>query len=203
MIDGERVRLRAMEPEDAERGYKWINDREVTRTLMARYPFSLVAEREFLQNAAKALDFHDVRLAIETKEGAQTGGRPPVHIGFCGLHRGSAEDRHAELGIMIGDKEYWDQGYGSDAMMAVLRFAFFQMNLHKVSLGVFELNPRAQAVYRKCGFVEEGRRREEYYQDGRYWDVIWMSVLRREFDALHGPAQVAEPAQTANSIAGA
>jgi hypothetical protein len=53
---------------------------------------------------------------------------------------------------------------------------------------VFSINPRAQAVYRKCGFIEEGRGREEYYQDGRYVDVIRMGVLRREFDALHGPA---------------
>ncbi len=66
----------------------------------------------------------------------------------------------------------------------ILRFAFEQMNLNKVSLGVFEFNERAIACYRKCGFVEEGRLREEYYQDGRYWDVIRMSILRREYDAL-------------------
>jgi RimJ/RimL family protein N-acetyltransferase len=182
MLDGERVRLRAPEPEDAERAYRWINDREVTRTLMARYPFSLEAEKEWATNASKPNEFSEARFAIETKDG--------VHIGFCGLHRGSPEDRHAELGIMIGEKEYWSQGHGTDAMLTALRFAFYQMNLHKVSLGVFEFNARAQAVYRKCGFVEEGRRREEYYQDGRYWDVVWMSVLRREFEALYAAAAI-------------
>jgi RimJ/RimL family protein N-acetyltransferase len=60
------------------------------------------------------------------------------------------------------------------------------MNLNKVKLGVFDGNDRAHAVYRKCGFVEDGRLRQEYYQDGRYWDVIQMSVLRDEFYALHG-----------------
>jgi RimJ/RimL family protein N-acetyltransferase len=102
------------------------------------------------------------------------------------LHNGRPEDRHAELGIMIGEKEYWNRGYGTDAVGTLVRFAFEQMNLNKVTLGVFEFNERAQAVYQKLGFVVEGRAREDYYQDGRYWDIIRMSVLRREYDALHG-----------------
>jgi RimJ/RimL family protein N-acetyltransferase len=178
MIKGKLVNLRAVELADAERAYRWINDRDVTNTLMARYPYSLEAEKEFVQGASKGMDFSDVRLAIDTKDG--------VHIGLCGLHRGRPEDRHAELGIMIGEKDYWDQGYGTDTVMTVVRFGFEQMNLHKVSLGVMDFNPRGQAVYTRVGFVEEGRSREEYFQDGRYWDVIRMSVLRREFEALHG-----------------
>jgi len=65
------------------------------------------------------------------------------------------------------------------------------MNLHKVALGVFEFNERAQACYRKCGFVDEGRFREEYFQDGRHWDVIRMSILRGEWEVLSSEAQVA------------
>jgi RimJ/RimL family protein N-acetyltransferase len=179
MIEGKMVRLRALEPTDAERAFLWINDREVTQFLMARYPMSLAAERDWVTNAAKPMEFADARFAIETKADA-------VHIGMCGLHRARPEDRNAELGIMIGDKSYWDGGYGTDAMITVLRFAFEQMNLHKVALGVFEFNERAQAVYRKCGFVEEGRSREEVYQDGGYIDVLRMSILKREWEALHG-----------------
>lgn len=189
---GKLVRLRALEPEDAERAYRWINDREVTQFLMARYPYSLAAEKDWAAAAAKPADFSEVRFAIETLDG--------VHIGICGLHRGRPEDRLADLGIMIGEKEYWSQGYGTDAMLTVLRFAFYQMNLNKVTLGVFEINPRARAVYEKCGFIEEGRGREEYYQDGRYIDVIRMGVLRREFEALHGAAEVRN---TVNSQVGA
>ena len=187
MLDGKLVRLRALEPTDDERAYKWINDREVTHYLMARYPISLAAEKEWLAGAARPNNFGEVRLAIETTDG--------MHIGNCGLHRGRPEDRHAELGIMVGDKDYHSNGYGTDAVMTLVRFAFEQMNLNKVSLGVFEFNERAQAVYRKSGFVEEGRAREEYFQDGRYWDIIRMGVLRREFEALHGAA-AAGAAQT-------
>jgi RimJ/RimL family protein N-acetyltransferase len=188
MIEGKLVRLRALEPTDAERAFQFINDREVTQFLMARYPWSLAAERDFVTESAKRIEFGDVRLAIETKEDR-------VHIGMCGLHRARPEDRNAELGIMIGDKSYWNGGYGTDAMMTLLRLGFEQMNLHKVALGVFDFNERAQAVYRRCGFVEEGRFREEVFQDGRYVDVVRMSVLRREFEALRGAASVATRAE--------
>ncbi|HUF52452.1 MAG TPA: GNAT family protein [Dehalococcoidia bacterium] len=179
MIEGKLVRLRAIELDDAERAYRWMNDREVTRYLMARYPMSRETEKEWVQNASKPLDYTGVRLAIETKDG--------VHIGNCGLHRGRVEDRNAELGIGICEKEYWGRGFGTDTMMTLVRFAFEQMNLNKVTLGVFEFNERGHNTYRKVGFVEEGRAREDVYQDGRYWDVIRMSILRREFEALHGP----------------
>ena len=66
------------------------------------------------------------------------------------------------------------------------------MNFHRIALGVFEFNARAQAVYRKVGFVDEGREREAYYQDGRYWDVLRMSILREEWDARRAAPLVAE-----------
>ena len=189
MIEGKLVRLRAVEPEDAENAFHWMNDREVSRGLMARYPFSHETERDWVENATRPLDFGNVRFAIETKDG--------VHIGHCGLHGGSAENRRAELGIMIGEKEYWGRGFGADTMITLLRFAFEQMNLHKVTLGVFEFNERGLAMYTKLGFVEEGRFRDDLFQDGRYWDLVRMSILRREYEAIHGAlGAAAVPATT-------
>ena len=186
MLEGRLVRLRGLEPSDLENAYTWVNDREVTHYLMVRYPWSRAQEEKYLtENAAQGSSFQDVRLAIETLDG--------VHIGMTGLHRARPEDRAAELGIMIGDKSFWSSGYGTDTLQTLLRFAFDQMNLHKVMLGVFEFNERAQACYRKCGFVDEGRFREEYFQDGRYWDVLRMSILKREWRALQAtvPVEVA------------
>ena len=87
------------------------------------------------------------------------------------------------MGIVIGEKEYWSKGYGTDTVRALLRFAFEQMNLNRVELGTFDFNERAQACYRKCGFVEEGRRREDRFIDGRYHDLVIMGILRREWEA--------------------
>ena len=199
-IDGRLIRLRALEPEDAERAYRWINDREnVSRYLMARYPYSMSFEKEFMAEATKKNEFSEARFAIETKDG--------VHIGMCGLHQARPEDRTAELGIMIGEVEYQSRGYGSDAVLTLVTFGFETMNLNRVSLGTFEFNERAYAVYKKIGFVDEGREREAYYQDGRYWDILRMSVLRREFDALHRaaavPATEPAPVTSVNTPAGA
>jgi RimJ/RimL family protein N-acetyltransferase len=178
MLEGELVRLRALEPEDLERCYRWLNDPEVTRFIEGgRYPPSMVQEREWLDNAVRNRSgFANVLLAMETKDG--------VHIGNIGLHEGSPEHRRAKLGIITGDKDYWSKGYGTDAIRRLLRFAFEQMNLNRVELGTFDFNERAQACYRKCGFVEEGRRRQDRYIDGAYHDLIIMGILRSEWEAL-------------------
>ena len=188
MIEGKQIRLRALEQGDLERVYEWANDREVTRFLMIRYPMSRGDEEKWLSESSGKNGFeHGVRLAIETKDG--------THIDVTGLHNVSPEDRCAELGIMIGDKSFWSNGYGTDAIVTLLRFAFDQMNLHRVGLGVFPFNERGMACYLKCGFTEEGRNRENLYRDGRYHDVIRMGILRDEFEQLHD----AKEAQTATA----
>ncbi len=178
MLEGKMVRLRALESADLERAYTWINDREVTRYLTARYPMSRQDERRWLEDAPSNGFANGVRLAIETKDG--------VHIGNLDLNQTRPEDCKAGLGIMIGDKAYWSNGYGTDAIVTLLRFAFHEMNLNRVWLHVFEFNERAFACYEKCGFREEGRLREHVFSEGRYWDVLVMGVLRKEFEALNG-----------------
>src|SRR3972149_5295815 len=95
------------------------------------------------------------------------------------------------LGIVSGDKECWDQGYGTDAVRTALRFAFQEMNLNRVWLRTFEFNERAAACYRRCGFREEGRQRQHLFKRGRYWDAILMGILREEFEALEAGGTVA------------
>ncbi len=174
MLEGSLVRLRAMEPEDMEAALKWVNDREVTLWLTSlRYPMSRKDEQTWLDDAPANSFEHGVRLAIETKAGK--------HIGSINLHRTNSEDRKAGLGIMIGEKDHWSNGYGTDAVRTLLKLAFDEMNLHRVWLHVFADNERAVACYVKCGFREEGRLRQEVFQEGRYQDVIVMGVLEDEF----------------------
>ena len=174
LIQGRLVRLRAREPEDAERGFHWINDYEVSRFLVSRYPISLQEEREFFRTTPKA-SFFGLHLAIETLAG--------VHIGLIDLRDVQPENRTAEIGVMIGDKRYWNGGYGSDAVRTLTRFAFRVMNLQRVHLRTYEYNPRAVAAFRRAGFREEGRLRRHVYMEGRHWDVILMGCLREEFEA--------------------
>ena len=181
MLEGTLVRLRALESTDLERVYTWINDRDVTRYVVDRYPLSRADEERWLNERPANGFANGVRLAIETKDG--------VHIGNVDLHQTNLEDRKAGLGIMLGEKDYWAKGYGTDAIDTLLKFAFHEMNLNRVWLHVFEFNERAMVCYQKCGFKEEGRLRQHYYQEGRYWDSVVMGILRDEFDALHSARQ--------------
>jgi RimJ/RimL family protein N-acetyltransferase len=151
-----------------------INDREVMNNLLMRYPVSRYQEEKWIE---KALDDGSQRnkvFALETKEG--------VYLGGIGLHKIDWENRHAEAGIVIGKKEHWNKGYGTDAMIAILDFAFNQMNLHRVYLRVFEYNQRGVRSYEKCGFKKEGVLREDRYVRGEYRDTIMMGILRDEFN---------------------
>jgi len=174
MIEGTLVRLRPMDMGDLERNYRWVNDREVTRFLALRYPMSLSAEEAWMrERVAQPISLHSVMFAIETRD----GGR---HIGNTNLFNVVPEDRRAELGIMIGEKDCWSKGYGSDAVRALVRFGFEEMNLRRVQLHTYAYNERAIAAYRKAGFVEEGRLRAFHYAEGAYHDAIVMAVLRDE-----------------------
>jgi RimJ/RimL family protein N-acetyltransferase len=177
ILEGRLVRLRAMAMDDLQRDHAWINDQEVIRHLAARYPVSLAEEERWLSNTPPGNFANGVRLAIDTKEGR--------HIGNIDFLKPSPADRCAALGIMIGDKEYWSQGYGTDAMTTFLRFGFEQMNLNRAWLHVFAENERAIACYKKCGMQVEGRLRGHRHQEGHYQDVLEMGILREEFEALH------------------
>lgn len=175
MIRGKLVDLRAPEMSDLDRNTRWINDREVTQFLSLRYQMSLAAEEAWMRDlVSKPLSYERPFFAIDTKDGA--------HIGNTNLFNVRPAVRHAELGIMVGEKEYWSRGYGSDALRTLLGFAFGEMNLNRVELFVYDFNARAQAAYRKCGFVEEGRRRQALYRRGAWHDLVVMSVLREEWE---------------------
>lgn len=178
LIRGNRVVLRAREPEDAERAFRWINDYEVSRFLIMRYPQSREEEQAWVRNTPK-VGFFGLHLSIDTLDG--------VHIGNIDLRDVQPENRTAEIGVMIGDKRYWSGGYGSDAVRTLTRFAFQIMNLQKVHLRTYEYNERGQAAFRKAGFREEGRLRRHLYMEGRYWDVLVMGCLREEFEAEDVP----------------
>lgn len=173
MLKGERVTLRPPRAEDLEANLGWIHDPEVTRFLSFRYPLTEAEEEEWLR---RPQGFGAVRFAIETEDGR--------HIGNCGLEAVDRESRFAVFGIMIGEKDCWSRGYGTDALRTLLRFGFETMNLHRVELEVLEFNARGIRSYEKCGFQVEARLRRHAYREGEYHDALVMGILRPEYDAL-------------------
>jgi RimJ/RimL family protein N-acetyltransferase len=175
MIYGRRIRLRGVEQEDLIQFVTWLNDPEVIANLEMYRPLSMAEEQHWFEGMLKRPP--DERpLVIEISEG--DGWRM---IGNLSLLNIDWRNRSAEVGIFIGDKSCWNQGYGTEAMKLMLRHAFEMLNLNRVYLRVYETNPRAIRAYQKAGYVVEGRDRQGEYRNGKYWDVIRMSVLRKEW----------------------
>lgn len=171
-LEGERIYLRPPEMLDVPHLTRWINDLEVSKYILSRTPTISISEEEWVKDQAKDKD--SVSLIIVLKE----GDVPIGNLGLCGIR---SFDRNPSLGIMIGEKHCWSNGYGTEAIKLLLSYAFNYLNLHKVGLCVLASNERAQRVYAKCGFVVTGREPEDVFVDGHYEDMILMSVLCRDF----------------------
>lgn len=98
-------------------------------------------------------------------------------------------NRLAECGLFIGVKKYWGKGYGTDALLTLLRYGFDTLNFNRIQLCVMAFNQRAIHVYEKIGFVREGTQREAHFYKGQYWDMHHYSILRREWEARYGASK--------------
>jgi diamine N-acetyltransferase len=185
MIYGERVRLRAAERDDLPRFVTWLNDPEVRQYLLINRPLSMAQEEHWFENMQKQPASEQV-LVIEVKAGEEW--KP---IGNVSFNQIDWINRSAEIGIFIGEKPFWSQGYGRETMKVMLKYGFDTLNLNRIFLRVFEHNKRGIRAYEYAGFQHEGRLRQAQYLDGCYCDVLLMSVLRSEWQnekaASNGP----------------
>ena len=150
MLKGKRVRLRPKRLEDALQDYTWNRDRELAR-LDGSLPPSITFN-DYLE--AYALEMKNPlprreRFAIETAEG--------LHIGNCMYYDMDGERGEVEVGILIGDKRYWNQGYGTEALELLLDFLFASTSVNNVRLHTLGWNHRAQRAFEKCGFIPASR----------------------------------------------
>jgi RimJ/RimL family protein N-acetyltransferase len=122
---------------------------------------------------------HERPLMIDIRLGEEW-----LPVGDLGFSTIDWRARSAEFGIVVGEKNYWDQGYGSEAIRLLLQHGFETLNLNRISLRVYATNERARHAYQKIGFREEGVLRQAEYRQGQYLDVILMSVLKSEWEGI-------------------
>ncbi|MCX6067479.1 MAG: GNAT family protein [Chloroflexi bacterium] len=177
MIYGERIRLRGVEKEDLPHFVEWMNDPEVIEGLLAFWPISSADEQRWFEHLP---DREPVErpLSIDVR-----AGEAWQHIGSCGYQHIEWKAREGEIGISIGVKALWNQGYGTEAVKLLLKQGFETLNLNRIYLRVNATNLRAIRSYEKCGFVLEGRLRQALYQYGSFQDLLIMSVLRSEWES--------------------
>ena len=179
MIPGRNIRLRSIDRDDLPRFVRWFADPEV-RTHLAQYrPLSLEQEERWFEQNLSAEDTQ--AWAIDAlPEGTESKGWE--HIGGCGYHAIDWRNRSGEIGILIGVKEYWNLGYGTDVVRTLVAWGFSTLNLNRVFLRVYADNPRGIRCYEKVGFQLEGRLRQDNFHDGAYRDTLVMAVLRTDWE---------------------
>jgi len=175
LFTGKLVRLAASRPEDKEKLALWTNDSEYLRLLdddpaIPRNVDYFSEQEKKPREGNNSFHFH-----IRTLEDDKLIGFTSIWVSWT--------NQVGWFGIGIGDPDYRGKGYGSDAISVLMRYAFHELNLHRLTLGVFSYNTRAIRAYTKLGFVEEGRLREALFRDGKRHDILHMGLLRRDWEA--------------------
>jgi RimJ/RimL family protein N-acetyltransferase len=175
LFRGRLVRLAAHNLEkEADRYALWSRDSEYLRMLDSDPARPRTAEK-WKQDLTERLERpNNFMFAVRTLEDDQL-------IGFVNLWVHSWAQAEAGVGIGMGEADYRGRGYGTDAMRLVLRYAFAELNLRRVTLEAFAHNARAIRSYEKAGFKHEGLEREWARRDGQRLDVVHMGILRAEW----------------------
>jgi RimJ/RimL family protein N-acetyltransferase len=168
MIVGGKTRLRGKRLADAPDDYAWQTDPELAELDAA--PLLTVSFQQYLSSYASELRYPSPirqRFAIETLDGE--------HIGNCTFYAINKRRSEAELGIMIGNRNYWDKGYGVDAVITLVNYIFQRTKLNRIYLKTLVSNTRAQKCFQKCGFILYGKRKRDSY------DFVLMELHRKQW----------------------
>ncbi len=149
----------------------WFEDLEVTGRLLRRLPPSLSEEQEWLEKMGK--DPSTIIWAVEHE------GRL---VGTTGIHDIDWAQQHGTTGTLIGDKTAWHRGLAGELMQLRTDFAFRQLTLRKLNSSYLEGNEASWRAQQKSGYREVGRRRQEYFRDGRWLDLVLTEVLREDWE---------------------
>jgi ribosomal-protein-alanine N-acetyltransferase len=174
IVQGERIRLEPPRPEFLPTYVRWFADTDVTRYLLHRFPFTEKQEQEWLDATSK--DEHKVVWAIVLNHSDKL-------IGNTGLEKISWQHRHAESGIVIGEKDEWGKGYATEAMRLRTRYAFRQLGLEKVYTSVIASNEWSRRALLHAGYKPSGVWRHHFFTGGRWHDAWLAEVLRHEWEA--------------------
>jgi [ribosomal protein S5]-alanine N-acetyltransferase len=175
-IDGKKICLRQYELKDLDTWYNWFNDAQVVKLMdQRRWPNTKEKQKQYLERMS--VSSSDIQLAIVYKLN-------DTLIGTVGLHGIDAINRNADVSIIIGDKKYWGKGLAKEAIGLLVRHAFGMVNLHKLTAGFISANTASRKLFESFGFKQEALLCEQVYLDGKYYDIIRMGLLKRNYALL-------------------
>ncbi len=178
MLKGTKVVLRPMQQEDIIRQHEFNQDLEL---------YGLDSTFPRVSSIERTQSFYDSRTRTDENLAAFAIEADGQYIGYCGLMDLQNRYGNLELGILIGDRAYWGRGYGRETVHLLLNYAFHYLGARRIALTTHAKNERAIRCYLACGFVEEGRPRKVLWIEGKYTDLVEMSILRDEWQAAEQP----------------
>jgi RimJ/RimL family protein N-acetyltransferase len=170
---GKRLYLRPISREDISQMTVWMNDPDTTRFLSMVHPMSLEGELKWFENT-ETNKGKNVIFAIVLKDSDEM-------IGVMGLHGIDHLHGIATTGSYIGKEEYRGKGYGTEAKMLVLEYAFNTLNLRKICSFVYDFNLRSKRCLEKCGYRVEGVLKKQHYRNGEYRDDVLLAIFKEDF----------------------
>lgn len=170
-LRGRKTTLRPMTVDDAPTLQRWVNDPEIRTFIERTLPISIMEEVEWINGGSKSSKA-GIHLVIEVKG---------VPIGVMGIDKIDWVSRIGTTGAIIGEKRYWNKGYGTDAKMALLKYAFDTLGLRKMMSAVKAFNVRSLKYSLHCGYKIEGRLRNQFFVDGKYHDEIILGLFREDW----------------------
>lgn len=169
-----RIYLRALEPDDYKTSIIWRNDSDISGMLSGQ-KFFVSEEIEKRWVADAIYNEKNVRLAVCTIDDNK-------YIGNVYLTDLNMVNRAANSHVLIGNKDYWSQGYGSEALRLLLCYAFNELGLNRIQAGIIDTNIASLKMHEKCGYKVEGVRRQAIFKGGRFHDQTILSILREEYE---------------------
>ena len=172
-IQGDRILFRELHPDEVGETYcSWMNDPEVVQYLECRWTEYTVEDLKDWVSFVLA-DPDSILFSIRLKTSDQ-------HIGNMKI--GPVNRRHgfASLGLIIGEKKCWGQGYGQETINLACRYGFENMQLHKLNAGCYETNTASKKAFLDCGFSLEGANRNQYLFEDRYIDALLFGRINTE-----------------------
>jgi len=196
----EHLVLRAYNELDKHKLLELENDQRVLRPLRVNYvlpagPAHWSAIEKLFQEALMAVivEVKKEHVGLRRRDGEQgevlagvsesTDTDTDLFVGYALLHVPAPRNRDTTLTVSLSPR-WWNLGLGTELLRWLVGYAFEQLNMHRVTLGLFADNPRALKCYTKVGFIQEGLKRKALFQDGKWVDEIWMGIVDEEwFDA--------------------
>lgn len=176
-IEGRDILLRYAQEYDLEDYFAFLQDPEMNRLTGSQSEITREETAAWIKKIS-VMNNDRVDLLILLKNSNEL-------LGEVVLNEIDSTNRSANIRIGIQKNQHRGRGYGTDAMTEMLRHGFNTLNLHRIHLGVYTFNPRAIYVYEKIGFKREGVERDSLYLNGKFYDMITMSILEDEFRSMH------------------